>query len=106
VTSDFDPATDFSKYRSFHVKKDARVQGDKLADNDFTQRRVFAAIEEILVSKGLSPATEETADLVVLTYAGVQDKVNLNTYGYSTGGYWGPYYGGHTYSTQTTVTHY
>ncbi len=106
VTSDYSPDTDFSKYRTFHLKRDAKVQGDRLADNDFAQRRVQAAIEGNLVQKGFNSVAEESADLIILTYAGVQEKVNLSTYGYSAGPYWGPYYGGGYHSTQTVVTKY
>ena len=109
VKSDFDPNTDFLRYRTFAVKKDARIPGDALAESDFTQKRVFAAIETVLMQKGLRVVAPDEAELIVLSYAGVEDKVNLSTYGYSTGGYWGPYgYGGYGggYSTQTVVNHY
>ncbi len=43
--------------------------------------------------------------MIVVSYAGVKEKVNPNTYGYSARPYWSPYYNG-SYSTQTVVTHY
>ena len=108
--SDYDPSTDFLRYRTFAVKKDAKIPGDALAEaGEFTQKRVFAAIESVLMNQGLRVVHPDEAELIVLTYAGVEDKVNLSTYGYSTGGYWGPYgYGGYGggYSTQTVVNHY
>ncbi len=110
TSSDYDPSTDFLRYRTFAVKKDAKIPGDVLAENDFTQKRVFAAIESVLMSKGLRMVSPDEAELIVMSYAGVKDKVNLNTYGYATGGYWGRYGygypGGMAYSTQTVATHY
>jgi hypothetical protein len=91
VGSDYDPTTDFLRYKTFAVKRDVRVPDDVLAKNDFTQKRVFAAIESVMMEKGLRVVAPDSAELIVLTYAGVKDKVNYDTYGYSTGGYWGPY---------------
>jgi hypothetical protein len=109
VGSDYDPTTDFLRYKTFAVKRDVRVPDDVLAKNDFTQKRVFAAIESVMMEKGLRVVAPDSAELIVLTYAGVKDKVNYDTYGYRTGGYWGPYgypgLGG-GYATQTVVNHY
>lgn len=110
VGTDYDPTTDFLRYRTFAIKKNVNVPDDVLAQNDFMQKRVFAAIESVLMSKGLRVVAPDSAELIVLTYAGVKDKVNYDTYGYRTGGYWGPYgypgYGGGMYTTQTVVNHY
>lgn len=92
-------------YRTFNLNTNPRVKGDKLASNDFTQRRVYAAIEGNLASKGFRAVAEDSADLEVIAYAGVQERVNVSTYGYSAGPYWGPYYGGYS-STQTVVNRY
>ena len=109
VHSDYDPSTDFLRYTSFAIKKDLDVPGDILEKESFTQQRVFSSIESALMNKGLRMVSIDEADLVILTYAGVQDKVDISTYGYSYGGYWGPYYGGYggrSYSQQTVVNRY
>ncbi len=115
VHSDFDPSTDFLLYRTFAVKKDAKIPGDALAENKFAQDRVFAAIEATLIEKGLRQVAPDKAELIVLAYAGVVERVQLSTYGYSAGPYWGGYgYGGRGYggygggytSTQTVAHHY
>lgn len=109
VHSDYDPSTDFLRYRTFAIKKDAKIPGDALAENNFTQDRVFAAIESILMQKGLKVVAPDKAELIVLSYAGVEERVNLSTYGYSAGPYWGGYYGGYGggySSTQTVVNRY
>ena len=106
VVTDYNPETNFQSYRTFAVKKDAKIPGDVLHENNFTRDRVYAAIESAMIARGFTLAEDGQSDLVILAYAGVKDKVNLSTYGYSTGPYWGgPYYGG-AYSTQTVVTHY
>lgn len=111
VSTDYNPATNFTTFRTFAVKKDLKIPGDVLQQNDFTRDRVYSAIESAMVRRGYHPTDEGTADLIVLAYAGVKDKVNMSTYGYSAGPYWGGgyygggYYGG-GYSTQTVVTHY
>ena len=115
VHSDFDPKTDFLLYRTFAVKKDAKIPGDVLAENKFAQERIFASIESALIERGLRQVAPDKAELLVLTYAGVEERVNLSTYGYSASPYWGGYgYGGYGYggygggytSTQTVVHHY
>ena len=78
--SDYDPGTDFLRYRTFAVKKDAKIPGDALSEaGDFTQKRVFAAVETVLMNQGLRVVSPDEAELIVLTYAGVEDKVNLST---------------------------
>jgi len=106
VQYDYDPQTDFAQFTSYHLKTDIKVPGDVLQNNDFVRQRLYDAIEKELQRKGLRQADEASADLVVVTYAGVQERVNVNTYGYSAGPYWGGYYGGAAYSTQTVVSHY
>jgi hypothetical protein len=105
VNTDYDPSTDFASFKSYYLKPDVKIPGDVLQNMEFDRKRIFDAIERELQSKGLEQANESSADLIVVSYAGVKEKVNLNTYGYSAGPYWGPYYGG-SYSTQTVVTHY
>ena len=107
---DYDPSVDFSGYTSYHLKTDLKIPGDVLQSNDFVRQRLYTAIENELKKKGLKVADEANADLIVVTYAGVKDKVNLSSYGYSAGPYYGGYgyhgYYGGSYSTTTVVTHY
>jgi hypothetical protein len=110
VSTDYDPTTDFTTFRTFAVKKDIKIPGDVLEQNNFTRDRVFIAIEHAMLARGFEIVDERSADIIVLTYAGIRERVNMNTYGYSMGpgwgGGWGPGWGGGgAFATQTVVTH-
>ena len=87
VTVDFDPAANFTKYRTFSWKEGLNT-GNPLAD-----KRVRDAVERQLGSKGLRRAIEGTPDLFVVFHASTREDVSLSTY-YSSWGYgWYPYWG-------------
>jgi len=91
VSSDYDPATDFSKLKTFRwmeVKK--RAQDDPLK-NQLIERRVQAAAEKALIAKGFQKLESGEPDFYVAAYAGTKERMNVTDWGYSYGPYWGPY---------------
>jgi len=96
VTTDYDKATDFSKYRSFSAQI-ATSWG-----NPFGEKRALEIIENALVAKGWKKVDASAADATVMIHGASQVKRDLNTF-YS--GYGGYRYGGMGTST-TTVSEY
>jgi hypothetical protein len=91
VSSDYDPATDFSKLKTFRwmdVKK--RAQDDPLK-NQLIERRVRAAAEKAMIAKGFQKLDSGEPDFFVAAFAGLKEKMNVTDWGYSYGPYWGPY---------------
>jgi uncharacterized protein DUF4136 len=96
VSTDYDKATDFSKYRSFSAQI-ATSWG-----NPFGEKRALEIIENALVAKGWKKVDAAAADATVMIHGASQVKRDLNTF-YS--GYGGYRYGGMGTST-TTVNEY
>ncbi|RPI67455.1 MAG: DUF4136 domain-containing protein [Ignavibacteriae bacterium] len=116
VTTDYNPATDFTAFRTFAIKREAKIPGDVLQQNNFTRDRVFIGLENALLARGFQSVDEREADILVLTYAGIKERMNMNTYttamGPGWGGGWGGmgmgpgWGGGGAFATQTVVTHF
>lgn len=88
VNTDYNLATEFSKYSSYYLKADLKIPGDVLQSMEFDRTRIYDAIEHELKKKGFKSDREADADLFVVAYAGVKEKVNLDTYGYRSDVYW------------------
>ncbi|MBT8382240.1 MAG: DUF4136 domain-containing protein [Ignavibacteria bacterium] len=102
VATDFDPSQDFSKYNTYRWATTNEINpNDALAQNPLVEKRVVAGIDKALQDKGFVLAGDDVEpDFVVMTHAGLKEKMNVT----QTGGYrgygwydpwWGPY-GGHT----------
>lgn len=89
VTADFDPAVDFSTFRSYQWLTSKGE--DILTKNSMLGKRVSGAVDEVLASKGYGIAAAGAPDFYVTAHAGVKDKMNVSDYGYAYGGWWGPY---------------
>jgi len=87
VTTDYDPALDFNKYKTFAVFKDA-VQGSFLENAPLIKARVLDAVEKSLSDKGMLETEMDKADLIVYPFAGTKEKMNITDWGYSYGRYW------------------
>lgn len=106
VKTDYDPDITFSTLKTYWISDHTKIPNDILAKEDIVRKRVVNAIEAELNERGLTKATDEaSADLTVLTYAGVKEMVNYSTIGYSYGGYWG-YGAPGMYSTQVVENRY
>jgi hypothetical protein len=95
ISSDYDPSTDFSSYKDYTWYSGESMPGDALAADPLLQRSVIAAIDKALAARGFKKVDEEEADFVVVTHAGMKEKMRVTDWG-SYGWYdpwWGPYGG-------------
>ena len=100
TTSDWDETYDFSAL-STYAWTDQGLEGGV---SEIMLRRMKAAVEGDLATKGFSKADEYTADFLLAYHTGTQDQQQYDTYGYGAGGWWGGYWGGGM--TTTTVRTY
>jgi hypothetical protein len=95
ISSDYDPSTDFSQYKDYAWYSGKNIPGDALAANPLLQRSVVAAIDKLLAKRGFVKVDEGEADFIVVTHAGMKEKMRVTDWG-SYGWYdpwWGPYGG-------------
>ena len=106
VVSDYDQATDFTKYKTFAFYKKGI---DKAEISDLDKRRILKGVEAELKAKGFTKS--ENPDLLVNIFTKAQTKVDVygNGYGYGYGhgygrGYYGwyPWYYGPNYGVQVS----
>ena len=102
VTSDYDPATDFSKLKTYQWIH-AKGAQDALVKNPLVGKRVETGVNKALEAKGYTLDQAGTPDFYVVAHAGMKDKINVTEYGYSYGGYWGRYGG---YGNNVDVSYY
>jgi len=90
---DFDPAADFSKYKTYawmEVADPSRAQNRGVSE--LIEKRIVAAVDENLAARGCSKRTAPPVDFVVNFMLTAQEKIDFNTY-YTGWGYYG-WYGG------------
>ena len=90
VTDDYNPNTDFSKYKTFAVYK-GTMKGSELEKAPLMKQRVLEAINNDMIKKGLTQTDTTDADLLIYAQAGTTQKMNVTDYGYGYGAWWGPY---------------
>ncbi len=78
--ADFDPATDFSKYRTFFWAVDQRETGDPRLDNPVLDARIRSAVDQQLTATGLTKVEGRSGDLGVRYHAVLQDLVRTDTF--------------------------
>ncbi len=107
TTTDFDPDTDFSKYKTYSWYTGEMPTDDALSADPLAKKRAIKSIDAYLSSNGYK-LVSSGADFVVILHAGTKEKMQINNYGY--GGYGYGMYGrgwGHGYGmSQTDVTYY
>jgi len=91
VNTDFDPTTDFGKYKTFSMKKGAG------APDNINAARLEQALSSALAARGLKQMPEG-GDLSVFSHFKLGQDTQLNTYGY--GGWGGWRWGGGMQTTQ------
>jgi len=97
--TDFDPAVDFSTYKTYMWYAGKMPDDDALSKDPLVKKRVLAGIDKALKEKGYSEGTEDNYDFVVITHAGNKQKTQITNYGYGGYGYgrygmgWGGYGG-------------
>lgn len=108
VSSDFDPAADFSGYRSWYWLPPSPT-GDPRIDNDLVANRIRRAVERSLAARGFAKTSTGEGDFGVGYHGFIEGKIDVQTidryYGYGPGwGYYGGGYGG--IATETYVDQY
>jgi hypothetical protein len=97
VTSDYDPATDFAKLKTFRWLDIKRGSDDPLGDQ-LVKNRVKSATYKALVLKGFVQKETGEPDFWVAAHAGAKEKMNVTNWGGHGYGYgYGPYWGGGMY---------
>lgn len=114
VSQDYDPATDFARYRSFSWAPGPTPENkDVLLNNQFMDRRIRKSVETTLTAKGLSYTPDNQPDILVTYHISVRTRIEVDAYNSGFGWYgyrrsaWGypyPYWGGIDY--QTVVRQY
>jgi len=106
VNTDYDESVDFSKYKTFKFYTGKDLEGDELAKHPLAKKRILNSIKKVIQAKGFTEDSNN-ADLIVVAYAGVDQKMNITTYGGNYGyGWYSPYWGGGVGMTQTDVNYY
>jgi hypothetical protein len=96
VSHDFDSQADFSKLRTFSWIDAPETTSDsvqkELQTNSLVEGRVKNAVNRELAAKGIRE-TQENPDFLVAFHTGVEDKTDIQSWGYGYG-YWGMRGGG------------
>ncbi len=107
VTTDFDASQDFNSYKTYRWATTEEVNpNDALAQNPLVKKRVIAGIDKALQDKGFVLVEKGSGpDFVVITHAGVKEKMNVTqTGGYRGYGWYDPWWG--PYGGSTHVSYY
>jgi hypothetical protein len=105
VSQDYDPATDFSDYRTFDWYPGPQPKtGDIRVDNPLLDDRIREAVTRELISKGFRRVTDQMPDLYTAYHLTIRTKLEADTLhtGIGYGRY--PYYGG--FGTDTWIRQY
>ena len=92
VTTDFDSKIDFTRLSSYSwmptpEQPSAEIQKEH-SQNTLIEGRVERAVDTQLAAKGIRKTTQDP-DMLVAFHTGVQDKVNVQSWGYGYGRGWG-----------------
>lgn len=103
VASDYDDATDFSRYKTYAFFKEGI---DKAEISDLDKKRIMRAIDAEMQRKGF--AKSENPDMLINLFTRSNEQVNVNNWGYNYGWGWGwgwnPWMWGGNYTTVNTST--
>jgi hypothetical protein len=104
VNYDYDPAVDFSKYKTFEYYEGDPIPGDELAKHPLVQKRVKEALIKGLIDKGYEQSESGDPDFIVAVHAGVKERMQVHQTGGYYGGWYDPWWG--PYGGTTHVSHY
>jgi Domain of unknown function (DUF4136) len=95
VSTDFDDKIDFKKFSTYDwlasPETPSQAIQKELTSNTLVEARVKRAVDAQLPAKGLRKTTQNP-DVLVAFHTGVEDKVDVQSWGYGYG--WGWRYGG------------
>jgi hypothetical protein len=92
---DYDPAVDFSKYKSFKIYEGETIPDDELEKNPLVKKRILNSVINELKSKGYEVVDSNEADMLIVIHAGIKERTEITDWG-SYGWYnpwWGAYGG-------------
>jgi hypothetical protein len=100
VSTDYDPAVDFSQYGSYAwiPEPPATEDAPDRPSDGLIRQRIERAVDDVLATKGLRRVQDQgDASLLVAEHINVDQKLQVNTVNYGYGyGRWGYYGGGYT----------
>lgn len=89
VTTDFDPSTDFTPYRTFAWMEGSGAGNDPRVSGDLMDQRFRRAIESELASRGMQKTTSGQPDVFVGYQIALDDQVDFETINTYWGRGWG-----------------
>jgi hypothetical protein len=110
VSTDYDPAQDFSTYKTYAWFQGELPADDALSANPLIQKRVANSVDKNLQAKGYKLAEGGDPDFVVIIHAGLKERMQVTNTGYGGYGYggygWGRYGAGWGGYNDTHVSYY
>ncbi len=92
VSEDFDPAEDFSTYRTFTwLPVPQQPTGDYRVDNPLLDSRIRTAVERHLSARGFQKVEDRAPDFYVAYHLNVEEKIDVRTVNRGYVDYWGYY---------------
>ncbi len=88
VRTDYDRDVSFTKYQTFKWMPNPKKKRGKVPPNSLLDKRIRIAVETEMEAKGYRFIKEGKPDALIAYHVGVQNKVDINRYGYGYG-YWG-----------------
>lgn len=76
----FDSSADFSKYKTFAIRKGTLNSRNPALNSELVQKQIEADIRKDLTARGLTEATGEAADLNVFFHFGSQRKAEMEAF--------------------------
>jgi hypothetical protein len=89
ISTDYDPAADFSELRTWAFANSKQISGDPRLDSSLVRARIFQALESELAVKGYGRAVGIDPDFLVDTHVALSRELDVQTFhgGYGRG--WG-----------------
>lgn len=85
VQTDFDQDADFSTYHTYKWMPPLDDRPNRSPfDNDLNRKRIHEAVDRELAARGYTLAGADEPDLLITYHMGLQDRVEVSTYGYGT----------------------
>lgn len=91
VQTDYDPAVDFTRLRTYSWQpRSERTDADPRINNDLLDARVRNAVDRVLQARGYQPVSDETPDFNVAYIVTIDTKTDVHSIPVSYGwGWWG-----------------
>lgn len=84
VNTDFDPGTDFARYRSYDFLPSPKHKPRGMVPNPLREKRIRSAVDQYLSERGFDHVSRRP-DFLIAHHLGARQKVDVETYGYRYG---------------------